>query len=657
MMKRLIALSLSAVIMLSGCVFAEASTEQATETAAEQAAETASEQAAKTYRLETKSFPWYYHSPANKLDGDKSIPLWFVNGVNDLPYMDLQDWADLMVFFMTDGGNAPGYELRVDVDDKEGEVTMTRENGFTAVFNFNEGKIIYLDYVAFNSMHNSKYMDAVGFQSPDPDGEPFLLYAMESRDRYGTMTVLNLKEYGIPMIAQDGKHLLPLQTLSTFFLFPFQVGIYFNSEALFFSSVESMQDPWNDFDRNILTSDMVTPEMWEKFLDFDGSEKESREFILETLSKASDEGAEAVAQYRQAAEASLYNIYKSVPGTERSDALVDYSYRELCLDLDCFYGLKDAHSISDFATFFLQTGLAENLTSKDAVRADTAIATLTYYWFDDGHSAFLGSSWMTDLTPDINYGFSNQASSTRGKATADERNLYPEATLPYYEVGDTAYVTFDEFLLKPSDDGILDYYALDKSPEGLPDDTIGVIVNAHRQITRENSPIKNVVLDLSCNGGGLASAATYTICWFLGEAKVSTHNTFTGSQSTSTYIADVNLDREFDDNDTLAGRGLNLYCLISPSSFSCGNLVPWAFKEDGRVTLLGKTSGGGSCVIRYLTTAWGTGFQLSGPNRLAFVKNGSYYDVDRGVEPDHIIDSYDHFYDRKALTDYIHTLF
>ena len=62
----------------------------------------------------------------------------------------------------------------------------------------------------------------------------------------------------------------------------------------------------------------------------------------------------------------------------------------------------------------------------------------------------------------------------------------------------------------------------------------------------------------------------------------------------------------FLNSDTLAGRGLNLYCLISPNSFSCANLVPWAFKEDGSVTLLGKVSGGGSCLVRPKTTAWGT---------------------------------------------------
>ena len=58
-----------------------------------------------------------------------------------------------------------------------------------------------------------------------------------------------------------------------------------------------------------------------------------------------------------------------------------------------------------------------------------------------------------------------------------------------------------------------------------------------------------------------------------------------------------------------------------------------------------------------LTTAWGTSFQISGSKRISFLKNGAYYDVDRGVEPDFIIMSYENFYDREALANYIDSLF
>ena len=67
--------------------------------------------------------------------------------------------------------------------------------------------------------------------------------------------------------------------------------------------------------------------------------------------------------------------------------------------------------------------------------------------------------------------------------------------------------------------------------------------------------------------------------WFLEEAPFSTINPLTGAQRTALYRADVNLDHEFDERDTLAGK--NLYCLVSPVSFSCGNLVPCVFKSSG----------------------------------------------------------------------------
>ena len=129
----------------------------------------------------------------------------------------------------------------------------------------------------------------------------------------------------------------------------------------------------------------------------------------------------------------------------------------------------------------------------------------------------------------------------------------------------------------------------------------------------------------------------------------------TGAQSTALYRADVNLDRHFDEKDELAGK--NLYCLTSPLSFSCGNLVPWIFKSSGKVTLLGDTTGGGSCVVLPMSSAWGSLFQTSGTSRISFVKNGSYYDVDRGVDPDVFLTKVSTFCDREKLTEIINNLY
>ena len=56
-------------------------------------------------------------------------------------------------------------------------------------------------------------------------------------------------------------------------------------------------------------------------------------------------------------------------------------------------------------------------------------------------------------------------------------------------------------------------------------------------------------------------------------------------------------------------------------------------------------------------TAWGTSYVTSSPNRLSFLKNGAYYDVDKGVDPDYVISSYERYYDREALVEYINSLY
>ncbi len=231
-------------------------------------------------------------------------------------------------------------------------------------------------------------------------------------------------------------------------------------------------------------------------------------------------------------------------------------------------------------------------------------------------------------------------------------HAFPEGVPFYQEVGDTAFVTFDEFEAAPG----LDYYSLNLDDPGCVQDTISLILYANRRIRREGSPVRNVVLDLSLNGGGRVDAAVFAAGWFIGMANITVLNTFSGAQATGRYLVDTNLDRVFDEKDCLLGE-YNLYCLISPESFSSGNLLPWLFKTSGMVTLMGDTTGGGSCGVFPLTTAWGTSITISGCKRLSFIKNGSFYDTDRGIKPDVVFTRLSTFYDRQKVTDIIHNLY
>ena len=168
------------------------------------------------------------------------------------------------------------------------------------------------------------------------------------------------------------------------------------------------------------------------------------------------------------------------------------------------------------------------------------------------------------------------------------------------------------------------------------------------------------MIDLSCNGGGNSNAAAFLLAWLTNGSPLGLRDTLTGAQSVVSYQADVNLDGKFDDSDSLRAQmttgDLKVYCLTSPNSFSCGNLVPAALKGLYGVTLIGQASGGGSCFVLPCTSASGAQFQISGTGQISSIKNGSFYNADTGVEVDVPIRDTETMYDRQKLVDFIHDI-
>jgi hypothetical protein len=85
-------------------------------------------------------------------------------------------------------------------------------------------------------------------------------------------------------------------------------------------------------------------------------------------------------------------------------------------------------------------------------------------------------------------------------------------------------------------------------------------------------------------------------------------------------------------------------------------LVPAVLEEEGSVTLLDATTGGGACIVGKSILPDGTAYQLSSRTVLSTRKNGSYYSVDQGVVPDVAIPDPATFYDRSALVTKIASL-
>ncbi|MER1994852.1 MAG: hypothetical protein ABS897_12505, partial [Eubacteriales bacterium] len=119
MMKRILAL-LTALAMLLGCA----------------AAETAPEAGKGTHQIEVKAVPLYLENPDTLWPED--FPVYFVDGVDDLPYVDLHDWAKLIEWhFTTNGGpQYAGYSIDVRVLEDENQVVFLRDNVSVMLFDF-----------------------------------------------------------------------------------------------------------------------------------------------------------------------------------------------------------------------------------------------------------------------------------------------------------------------------------------------------------------------------------------------------------------------------------------------------------------------------------------------------------------------------------------
>ena len=560
--------------------------------------------------LQQKPYPYVMLGDDDD-SGDKQLNLYFV-GDGDVPYVAISEFMPLFGGMHKDESiGIPAAEYSIE---QKGAVTTVarKDNGSQMTLDASADTIGFsnLDLfvqspgdVSLNSLIPVGASGTGGVSNLfKPDGEVY--------DRNGNPVELDLAAYSIDIIESGGECYLPLQTAGDLLIGRLEGRVVFNGETVF-----------------IL-----------------GDEAED-----------------------------LQDIY-SAPTGQMSEEFAAFNYNELRFLLDTFYGLKAQHDISDFDTVFEQTGLKEGLTSTDPTQFDAALQKFISVYIDDLHSSFQNPSYLsgiggtadeTQAQPDLESLLTGEPLTTgestlkisldqiayytyRAKAYPDLEQAGIGGVFLYEEVDDTAVITFDAFTAAKDD-----YYNdadLDK-----PQDTIELIAAVHRNITRDGSPIKNVVIDLSNNGGGQTDAAAFFIAWCKGPTQLALRDVLTGAQSVASYRADVNLDGAFDKNDILP-MDIKVYCLTSPASFSCGNLVPAVFKGSPRITLLGRASGGGTCAVLPCSTASGALFSLSGCKQLSTVKNGSFYDIDRGIEPDFGIDKIETFYDRSQLAEYIHML-
>ena len=547
--------------------------------------------------ITAKTVPFYIGAT----DQVREITLYFINDNTDVPFLNVEDLGALLELVW----NTPEDSgIRCTSTVIGSSLYIERDNGSFAVIDFNDKTIAVEQIYRFNAPAGEDYgIDISGDVTPSGSDATSFLERTKIYVRQGGVMVYRLGNYKIPMILKDYAGYIPLATVSDFFFSDNYINLVYNGVNAF----------------------------------------------------AIPNGAVSFADVTK--EGSLSALYYDCPKGMKSDALTQLTYNELCLVLDCYYGLAEEHNVISFDKLFFETGLVSKLLSKDPLDTYTGLCDLTMNFFHDGHSAAGSPGYLSATSGQTDEVFGMVLSSVMdllvNMATYSNARsqYYPEGVVGYEEVDDTAYITFDSFVR----DNERKYR--DIEPENNPNDTLELILYANQQIHRENSPIKYVVLDLTNNGGGMADTALYTLSWLLGSTRMTLLDTANGTESTVAYSFDGNRNGEFNEPDDYIGTtNYKIFCLISPFSFSCGNLVPSVLKNSDQVTLIGQTSGGGSCVVLPLAAADGTLFNVSGHLRISFVKNGSFYNVDKGMDPDVYISNPEHLYDRQYLTDLIHQM-
>ncbi len=450
----------------------------------------------------------------------------------------------------------------------------------------------------------------------------------------------------------------------------------------------------------------LAPEMCASYV-FNGDD------IYEVVSSADD-------LYGNEANSASYNPYsnKFYSGSfcsrvELSDAYAKYSYGSMCLLLDLTYGHKEEKGIADFDSYLEEQGLKKALLTTDISDDMVSLAQMFNMLFDSGHDAQIISSSIVNSTDIVlkaellsfllqYIGYDNlQELSADAQTLAkilmelavvlgredivnEVKNLLLDGDYGYGQdlnkilsdsfymmlnkpaaygthrvdiIDDTAIIYFESFMENLTREK--SFYTKLPSREDEETSTFAFFYRAFEEI-QENKNVKNVVLDISNNGGGAAAALICTLGFLSedGEAHFTHMDMLNQSYHDEYYHIDTNLDGIFDDEDGFGGE-YNFYILTSGASYSCGNALPYFAQKYGQAAIIGQTPNGGDCVVGSFIDGYGRVGMTSGFLKIGAYENDTFVSNEKAVtiekpftneEKDSI------YFHPEAIAEYVHSI-
>jgi hypothetical protein len=370
---------------------------------------------------------------------------------------------------------------------------------------------------------------------------------------------------------------------------------------------------------------------------------------------------------------------------ELSEAYAKYNYAVMCLLLDLTYGHKEEKGITSFDSYLEANGMKEPLLSTDPKDDLEPLEKLFSFLFDSGHDAEIlspsiidsegaiskaelihailskiGYDSVSELSDDVmpllyallrvvpqslldslsektEEGMDSFAGPNVTKIIKDTLHQQMLKPLGYGSArvdiaGDTCVIYFEGFEedLTRSDS----FYTRLPTKKDLETSTFGLFYYAFEQI-KKNENVKNVVIDLSNNGGGSAAALVSALGFLSedGEVRISYRDLLNQDYRVEYYHVDTNLDGAFDDNDGYGGQ-YRFFVLTNGSSYSCANAFPYFAQLEGQATVIGEKPGGGDCVVAYYIDAYGHVGAISGFKQLGNMDGDTFTSDESAVVVD-----------------------
>ena len=361
--------------------------------------------------------------------------------------------------------------------------------------------------------------------------------------------------------------------------------------------------------------------------------------------------------------------YYTAVKADRPADLAQYTYNELCLSMDLWYGKPGQEFIHEN---LLTQKLDEVLTGKYPEIKEKLLGSdfESFYGglihvfggllFDGGHTG-MGCDELTDDEFELStrlyremramdyassYNLAAGRFNTKAVRLEQADAFYNGET--YVEQGDTAVICLGENF-QVNIEGWKAFYA-GKGARPMEDDTASIVL-AGLERASKNPEIKNIIIDDSNNGGG-NDIAMLAIEWMMtGTGYVRDWDALNSQYNTKTERFDINFDGKVDDSDVSPYTGYRYGILTSDGSFSCGNAFPW-FMHEHDAMILGQKSSGGACGIR-ISSVGGIEVRNSAASSCTVTEDGGT--VDNGCPIDASLttdgeDPYENFYDISAFS-------